>query len=92
MACIALFTLFAEYNGIYQGWRGEPMFDEAWRILLSWLMAFALVALGILFFAHEFNYSQESIQLFLPLVPALIILTHTIKRLALSLLRQQGLN
>lgn len=92
MGCIALFTLFAEYNGIYQGWRGEPMFDEAWRILLSWLMAFSLVALSVLFFSHTYNFSQEGIQLFLPLVPALIILIHTLKRLLLSILRQQGFN
>jgi len=92
MGCIALFTVFAEYNGIYQGWRGEPMFDEAWRILLSWLMSFSLVALGVLLFSTAYIYSQESIQLFLPLVPALIILTHTIKRLLLSFLRKQGFN
>ncbi|MEQ1620516.1 MAG: undecaprenyl-phosphate glucose phosphotransferase [Methylococcales bacterium] len=92
MGCIALFTVFAEYNGIYQGWRGEPMFDEAWRILLSWLMSFAMVAFCVIFFSSELSFPQKSIQLFLPLVPAFIILTHTIKRLLLAILRQQGFN
>jgi putative colanic acid biosynthesis UDP-glucose lipid carrier transferase len=94
IGCIILFGIFAEYNDIYQGWRGEPMFDEAIRILLSWMIAFVLIVISIFFFADPYNYihAEESIQLFLPLVPALIILIHTIRRLILAFLRRHGLN
>jgi putative colanic acid biosynthesis UDP-glucose lipid carrier transferase len=94
MGCIVLFGIFAEYNDIYQGWRGEPMFDEAVRILLSWMAAFVLIVISIFFFADPYSYiyAEESIQLFLPLSPALIILSHTIRRLILAFLRRHGFN
>ncbi|MGZ8935721.1 MAG: undecaprenyl-phosphate glucose phosphotransferase, partial [Methylobacter sp.] len=56
IGCIILFGIFAEYNDIYQGWRGEPMFDEAVRILLSWMTAFVLIVISIFFLADPYSY------------------------------------
>ncbi len=92
IVCVALFGILAEYNGIYQGWRGAPLFDEAMRILFSWLASFALVALGIFLWGSPEIYSEEVIKLWLPLVPFTIILSYTIKRTFFSVLRKHGFN
>ncbi len=92
LAIIALFTIFAEYNEIYHGWRGSPMFDEAVRILFSWFLAFALLSTGIGVYGNPYSYPAESVQLWLPLAPVLMILVHGIRRLTLSVLRKQGFN
>ena len=87
-----LFGIFAENNEIYQGWRGDPMFDESIRILLSWLGAFALMTSGAYLYGTKFDYSLEVIQLWLPLAPTAIILTHTLRRNCLSFFRKHGFN
>ncbi|CAA9891679.1 UDP-glucose:undecaprenyl-phosphate glucose-1-phosphate transferase [Candidatus Methylobacter favarea] len=94
IGCIILFGIFSEYNDIYQGWRGEPIFDKAVRILVSWMAAFMLIFISIFLFGNPYSYlhAENSIELFLLLVPALIILTHTIRRLVLAFLRRHGLN
>ena len=88
----ALFGIFAENNELYHGWRGAPMFDEALRILFSWLGAFALLISGVYLYNPDYSYSLEVIELWLPLAPISIILTHSIKRGCLSYLRQHGFN
>ena len=88
----ALFGVFAENNELYQGWRGSPMFDESLRIMFSWLGAFALMVTGAYVFNAKFNYSLNVVQLWLPLAPTTIILTHTIRRYCLSYLRTHGFN
>lgn len=88
----ALFGIFAENNEIYQGWRGAPMFDEALRILFSWLGAFTILISGVYLYKSEYNYSLEVIELWLPLTPFSIILTHSIRRGCLSYLRKHGFN
>jgi putative colanic acid biosynthesis UDP-glucose lipid carrier transferase len=84
LACIlgaALFGIFAENNGLYQGdWRGAPMFDDSLRILFSWLGAFTLLISGVYLYNSEYEYSLEVIELWLPLAPTSIILTHTLQR------------
>ncbi|MCX7085144.1 MAG: undecaprenyl-phosphate glucose phosphotransferase [Methylococcales bacterium] len=88
----ALFGIFAENNELYQGWRGAPMFDESLRIMFSWLGAFTLLVSGGYIFNAKFDYSLEVIQLWLPLAPTTIILTHTIRRGCLSYFRSHGFN
>jgi len=92
MVSIALFAIFAEYNDIYQGWRGAPMFDEALRILISWFAAFSLVAIGIFIYGSTNDYSEKVVKLWLPLAPIVIILIYTIKRIFFAALRRHGLN
>ena len=87
-----LFGIFAENNEIYQGWRGDPMFDESIRIMLSWLGAFALMTSGAYLYGAKFDYSLEVIQLWLPLAPTAIILAHTLRRSCLSFFRKHGFN
>jgi|APLak6261673822_1056097.scaffolds.fasta_scaffold01762_4 putative colanic acid biosynthesis UDP-glucose lipid carrier transferase len=89
---IILFSIFAENQEIYQGWRGAPMFDEAVRILMSWLATFALLASGLFISDSTFEYSRPVIELWLPLAPLAIILLHTTRRAILSFLRSHGLN
>jgi len=90
---IALFGIFAENNELYQGdWRGAPMFDESLRILFSWLGAFTLLISGVYLYDTTYSYSLEVIELWLPLTPTSIILTHTIQRSCLSFLRKCGFN
>jgi putative colanic acid biosynthesis UDP-glucose lipid carrier transferase len=90
---IALFGIFAENNELYQAdWRGAPMFDESLRILFSWLAAFTLLISGVYLYNSEYSYSLEVIELWLPLAPTSIILTHTIQRSFLSYLRKYGFN
>jgi len=89
---IVLFSLFAENQEIYQGWRGAPMFDESVRILLSWLATFVLIASGLFISKSSFDYSKEVIELWLPLAPLSIILIHTTRRAILSFVRMHGLN
>ncbi|MCX7100430.1 MAG: undecaprenyl-phosphate glucose phosphotransferase [Methylobacter sp.] len=88
----AIFGIFAENNEIYQGWRGAPLFDEALRILFSWLGAFTLVISGVYLSNQDYNYSLEVIELWLPLSPFSIILAHSIKRGFLAYVRRHGFN
>lgn len=92
IVCTVLFGIFAEHQEIYHGWRGDPMFDDAIRILLSWIFAFALVAGGFFVFDFGFEYSREVMELWLPLAPLSIIVLHTLRRSALSYLRLHGIN
>jgi len=96
LACFivtALFSIFAENNELYQGdWRGAPLFDESLRILFSWLGAFTLMISIVYLYNSGYSYSLEVIELWLPLAPTSIILTHTIERGCLSFLRQHGFN
>jgi putative colanic acid biosysnthesis UDP-glucose lipid carrier transferase len=87
-----LFGIIAENNELYHGWRGAPMFDEALRILFSWLGAFVLLISGVYLYNAEYNYSLEVIELWLPLAPFSIILTHSIQRGFLCYLRRKGFN
>jgi putative colanic acid biosysnthesis UDP-glucose lipid carrier transferase len=89
---VTLFGIFAENNALYHGWRGVSLFDEALRILFSWLGAFALLISGIYLYDPAHTYSLEAIELWLPLAPISIILTHSIQRGFLCYLREQGFN
>lgn len=89
---IILFSIFAENQEIYHGWRGAPMFDEAVRILMSWLATFVLIVSGLFISDLTFEYSRPVIELWLPLAPLAIILQHTTLRGILSFLRMRGLN
>jgi len=89
---IMLFSIFAENQEIYHGWRGAPMFDEAVRILMSWLATFVLVVSGLYISQSTFEYSKPVIELWLPLAPLAIILLHTTRRAILSFVRSHGLN
>ena len=88
----ALFGLFAENNEIYQGWRGDPLFDESLRIMAAWIGSFTLLLTGIYLYNPDYSYSFEVIQLWLPLAPTSIIILHSLRRTCLSYLRQQGFN
>ena len=96
MPCLiatALFGIFAENNELYEGdCRGEPLFDESLRILFSWLGAFTLMISVVYLYNSDYSYSLEVIELWLPLAPTSIILTHTIQRGCLSYLRKHGFN
>lgn len=92
VVCTLLFGIFAEHQEIYQGWRGDPMFDDAVRILLSWMIAFAIIASSFFVFDLGFEYSRQVLELWLPLAPLSIITLHALRRTALSYLRIQGLN
>jgi putative colanic acid biosynthesis UDP-glucose lipid carrier transferase len=87
-----LFGIFAENNELYQTWRGAPMFDEALLILFSWLGAFTFLLSGTYLYNPTYSYSLEVIELWLPLAPISIILTHTIRRSCLSFFRKRGFN
>lgn len=92
LLCIAIFEVVAEYNDIYEGWRGAPMFDEALRILFSWLAAFGIVMIALFFYESTEKYSLDVIKLWIPLAPISIILSYTLKRTFYALLRKRGLN
>lgn len=92
LVSIVIFSLFAENQEIYQGWRGSPMFDEAVRTLLCWLATFAMVGGGLYMANLNFHLSRPVLELWLPLAPFAIILIHTIRRTILSFLRMHGLN
>ena len=89
---IVIFSLFAENQEIYHTWRGAPMFDEAMRILSSWLAAVFFIVCGLYFFRSDINYFLPVLQLWLPLAPLAIILLHTARRGVLSLMRMHGFN
>lgn len=90
--CAILFGIFAEHQEIYQGWRGDPLFDDAVRILLSWIVSFSVIAGGFFVFDFGFEYSRLVMELWLPLAPLSIIMLHSLRRSALSYLRTHGLN
>lgn len=87
-----LFGIFAESQEIYHGWRGEPLFDVALRILLSWVIAFSIVAGALFIFDFGFEFSREMLELWFPLAPLTIIIFHITQRGLLSYVRQRGLN
>ncbi len=88
----AIFGILAENNELYQNWRGASLFDEALRIFFSWLGAFTLVITGVYLYGTNYNYSLQAIELWIPLAPTGIILTHSIQRASLSYLRRHGFN
>ena len=88
----AIFGILAENNELYQNWRGASLFDESLKIFFSWIGAFTLVITAVYLYGTEYNYSLQAIELWIPLAPTSIILTHTIQRLFLSYLRKQGFN
>lgn len=95
VACIlsaTLFGIFAENNELYYGWRGVPLFDEAVRIFFSWLGAFSLLTSGLYLYNSTYNYSLQVIELWLPLAPISMILTHCVQRGFLCYLREKGFN
>lgn len=92
IVCTVLFGIFAENQEIYHGWRGDPLFDDAVRILLSWIVAFALIASSLFVFDFGFEYSRQVLELWLPLAPLSIIILHSLRRSAMSYFRMHGLN
>lgn len=92
LVSIVLFSLVAENQEIYHGWRGAPMFDEAIRILAAWLATFIFIVSGLYVVESSFDYSRTVIELWLPLAPLAIILVHTMRRAILSFVRMHGLN
>ncbi|QWF70951.1 undecaprenyl-phosphate glucose phosphotransferase [Methylomonas paludis] len=89
---IVIFSLFAENQEIYHTWRGAPMFDEALRILWSWLAAVFFIASVLYFFRDDINFQVPVLELWLPLAPLAIILLHTLRRGILSFMRMHGFN
>lgn len=89
---ILIFNIFAENQDVYQGWRGEPMFDEAVRLFLSWIVAFGLVISALYLGKPEFEFSTIVMELWLPLAPLTMVCTHTARRALLSFLRSSGFN
>jgi putative colanic acid biosysnthesis UDP-glucose lipid carrier transferase len=89
---IALFSIFAENSELYQGWRGAPMFNEALSIVYSWMGAFALIVSGVYLYSPAYEYSQDAIELWLPLAPTSIMLAHITQRSCLSFFRKYGFN
>ena len=71
--CTVIFGIFAEHHDIYHGWRGDPMFDVAMRILVSWAITFTVVVSCLFLFDFGFEYSKEMLELWLPLTPLSII-------------------
>jgi putative colanic acid biosynthesis UDP-glucose lipid carrier transferase len=92
LSSIVLFSLFAENQEIYHGWRGAPMFDEAMRIFFAWMSTFVFIVIGLYLSSSTFHYSKPVIELWLPLAPSSIILIHTVRRAMLSYFRMHGLN
>ena len=88
----ALFGILAENNELYQNWRGASLFDESLKIFFSWIGAFTLVITAVYLYGTEYNYSLQAIELWIPLAPTIIILTHTLQRASLSYLRRHGFN
>lgn len=90
--CIFLFSLFAEGQELYHGWRGSTLFDEALQILLLWFGTLALILTGIYISSSSGEFSRDVIELWLPLAPLFMIATHTAKRWAMITLRIYGYN
>jgi putative colanic acid biosynthesis UDP-glucose lipid carrier transferase len=90
--CTILFGIFAEHNEIYHGWRGEPLFNIALRILGSWIAAFSLVAGCLFTFGSHFEFSKPVLELWVPLVPLSIIILHSIRRSLLAYFRSKNFN
>lgn len=92
LVVIMLFSIFAENQDIYHGWRGAPMFDEAVRLFLSWLMAFGAVISAIHIGQPAFEFAPEVFELWLPLAPLALVSLHASRRTLLALLRESGFN
>jgi putative colanic acid biosynthesis UDP-glucose lipid carrier transferase len=92
LVVIVLFNIFAENQDIYHGWRGAPMFDEAVRLFLAWLMAFGMVISGIYIGQPAFEFKPEVLELWLPLTPLALVSLHAGRRSMLAFLRKSGLN
>lgn len=92
LAVIVLFNIFAENQELYQGWRGAPMFDEAVRLFMAWILAFGLVMSGIYIGQPAFEFHPEVLSLWLPFAPLALVCVHGGRRAVLSLLRSSGFN
>ncbi len=90
--CTILYGIMAEHHDIYHGWRGDPMFDVAIRILISWTLSFTLVISGLFLFNFGFEFNKEVFEIWLPLTPLSIIGLHTLRRAIASHMHKIGVN
>lgn len=95
-----LYGVVAEHRGIYQTWRGAPLFDHALDIIVIWLISFTTVASSLylfdfIIFPQEPELAEKTKQalaLWMPLAPLAIILLHCSRRGILSYLRTKDVN
>lgn len=92
--CAICYGLIAEQSEIYRVWRGDSLFNIAWRIIGSWLVAFALVSSCFFTFDlnFDFDFSKPVLELWLPLAPLCIIMLHTLRRAILRFCRSKNYN
>jgi len=87
-----LFTLSAQTVGIYQSWRGRPLFTSFKLIMTAWIISW-LVLIFFAFLAKDTqNFSRLVITIWAVLVPSMFILYRIAIRTLIAKLRSKGLN
>jgi putative colanic acid biosynthesis UDP-glucose lipid carrier transferase len=92
IAGLFIFQYLAEYNEVYEIWRGFPISREAVRILGLWSMTVLILSLIAYFSGFVPDYPRTVIAIWFVITPALIILLHVFRRLLLLYFRNRNKN
>jgi putative colanic acid biosynthesis UDP-glucose lipid carrier transferase len=89
---VLLYQFFADYNEVYDTWRGSPIHKELLRIVWSWFCAvLTLIVIG--FFSKSIlEISRLAIGVWLILASILLIVIRGLGHYCLSYIRCQGRN
>ncbi|CAH2781899.1 MAG: Undecaprenyl-phosphate galactosephosphotransferase (EC [uncultured Caballeronia sp.] len=89
--CVLVIMTFPAF-GIYQSWRGKPVYDLLWRVTLAWLMVEG--AGGLLTFSvHRADLLSRMWRLYWgATVAALLMLSKAVVHATLKSIRREGFN
>ncbi|MFH2139941.1 MAG: undecaprenyl-phosphate glucose phosphotransferase [Pseudomonadota bacterium] len=87
-----VFLFLAEWQSLYESWRGDSIRREAWAIIFVWLLTVCvMLALGFLW-KSSVHYSRVVMMGWVIATPALLMLERMVLRYFLRALRRVGLN
>ncbi|HMC44407.1 MAG TPA: undecaprenyl-phosphate glucose phosphotransferase [Caballeronia sp.] len=89
--CVLVIMTFPSF-GIYQSWRGKPVYDLLWRVTLAWLM---VEGAGVLltFSVHRADLLSRLWLLYWGVAAAaLLMLSKAVVHATLKLIRREGFN
>jgi len=88
----ALFVIFAQTSGLYQDWRGRPLFTSVRMIMQAWLMTWAAMVVLIFLLNNDETFSRAALLIWGGVTPLILIGYRLVIRQSLSQIRKQGIN
>jgi putative colanic acid biosynthesis UDP-glucose lipid carrier transferase len=92
LTAVFLFILFSEIGGLYQSWRGAPLYQEFFRVCLVWsgvILAMLLIGYSL---KVSSDFSRVAVGSWFLATPLFLGLARIIIRIALRHMRSLGYN